>query len=193
MKFKNIIAALVLGVAGSASAAVLTFDDLTGFVYGDGAPLLSSMGYNGQSLTYQESGFQVTLHTPNAPFGAAHISDGTYDPQYFNWHDGMENGADAYLTVTKVGGGAFKLLGFDYYTDGISVSADGILAGFLEGFGSWDTALNGISELRLSSGAFNELDNIAVENASAAVPLPGTLPLLLGGLVLGALVRRRRQ
>lgn len=193
MKFKHIIAALVLGVAGSASAAILTFDDLTGMVYGDGTPLLSSMGYNGQSLTYQESGFQVTLHTPNAPFGAAHISDGTYDPQSYNWHDGMENGADAYVTVTKADGSIFNLLGFEYYTDGITVSADGILAGFLEGLGSWDTALNGIHELRLSSGAFNELDDIAVENASAAVPLPGTLPLLLIGLALGALARRRRQ
>lgn len=193
MKFRNIIAAVALCFAGSASAAVLTFDNLTGFMYGDGSPLLASMSYDGQSLTYVESGYQVTLHTPNAQSGAAHVSDGTYDPQTYNWHDGFENGADAYVTVSKVGGGLFNMLGFDYYTDGLSVSADGVPAGFLEGFDSWNTALNGITELRLSSGVFNEIDNIAVEDATAAVPLPGTLSLLLGGLMVAALARRRRQ
>jgi hypothetical protein len=151
------------------------------------------MTYSGKDLTYVESGFQVTLHAPNAASGAAHIGDGTYDPQTYNWHDGFENGTGSYLTVSKVGGGLFDLLGFDYYTDGLSVSADGVLAGFLEGYDHWSMALNGITELRLSSGVFNEIDNVAVDNASAAVPLPGTLSLLLGGLAVGALARRRRQ
>lgn len=197
MKLKNIVATLALGLglcaaAGSASAAVLTFDDLNAFVYGDGAALLPSMSYDGLNLRYVESGFQVTLNAPNADIGAAHVSDGTFEPQTYNWHAGMENGADAFVTVTRVGGGVFNLIGFDYYTDAINVSADGVLVGFLEGFGIWDTALNGIRELRLSSGAFNELDNISVANADpATVPLPGSLPLLLGALAAGALVRRR--
>jgi len=50
--------------------------------------------------------------------------------------------------------------------------------------------LNGIAELRLGSGAFNQLDNIDVE-AAAAVPLPGTLTLLLAGLAAAGLARRR--
>lgn len=190
---KTILAALLLGVAGSASAAVLTFDDLTSFMYGNGEPLLASMAYDGLSLTYQEAGYQLTLHTPNAPAGAAHISDGTYEPQTFNWHDGVENGADAYVTVTRVGGGLFNLLGFQYYTDGISVLADGLLAGAIEGYGNWDMALNGISELRFTSSAYNELDNISVDTASTPLPLPGTLPLLMGALGLAALLRRRQH
>ncbi|CAN7332923.1 PEP-CTERM sorting domain-containing protein [Pseudoduganella sp. LjRoot289] len=194
MKLKKIFAALALAtVATSASATVLTFDSLTAMVYGDGASLLANMGYDGQNLTYVEAGFQLTLHAPNSAPGAAHISDGTYWEQTYNWHDGIENGLDTFVTLTRVGGGLFNLLGFDYYTNLSSVSADGAAAGFIQDEGSWNTALNGISELRLGSGAFNEIDNISVENASAAVPLPGTLPLLLAGLAVCALARRRRQ
>jgi hypothetical protein len=175
MKLKKIFAALALSTAAtSASATVLTFDDLTAMVYGDGAPLLANMSYNGQNLTYVESGFQLTLNAPNAAPGSAHISDGTYWEQTYNWHDGFENGLDTFVTLTRVGGGVFNLLGFDYYMDGSSISADGTQVGVIQDGGTWNTALNGISELRLSSGAFNEIDNISVENASAAVPLPGT-------------------
>ena len=196
MKSKKIFTALALALATaatSASATVLTFDSLTAMVYGDGAPLLANMNYNGQNLTYLESGFQLTLNAPNAAPGAAHISDGTYWEQTYNWHDGFENGLDTFVTLTRVGGGLFNLLGFDYYADGSRVSADGTQVGFIQDEGTWNMALNGISELRLSSGAFNEIDNISVENASAAVPLPGTVPLLLAGLAVCALARRRRQ
>ncbi|SFU57234.1 hypothetical protein [Pseudoduganella namucuonensis] len=194
-KFRSIVAALALGAAASgASAAVLTFDGMADFVvYGNTGSLLAGMGYNGQSLNYQESGFQLTLHAPGSVAGDAHIGDGTFEPQTYNWHDGMENGDGTFATLTRVGGGLFNLIGFDYYTDASAVSADGSLVGLLEGAGTWGTALNGISELRFGSGAFNQLDNINVENANAAVPLPGTLSLLLGGLAAGALARRRRR
>lgn len=196
MKLTNILAALILGLgaaAGHASAEVLTFDSLTRFgFYGNGEALLGSMRANGQSLSYQESGFLVTLTTPNAPAGAAHIGDGTYAPQTFNWHDGLENEADSFVTLTRVGGGRFNLVSFDFYTDLSVLSADGNQVGVLQDWGTWTTGLNGISELRLSSGAFNELDNINVESASA-VPEPETLPMLLGGLAVVAAMRRRRR
>ena len=51
-------------------------------------------------------------------------------------------------------------------------------------------ALNGITALRFTSGAFNGIDNVAVDAAN--VPLPGTLPLLLGGVAAFGLARRRR-
>ena len=195
-KFKSILATLILAMgaaAANAGAAVLTFDSLTRFgVYGDDEALLDSMSANGQGLSYQEAGFLVTLTTPNAPAGAAHIGDGTYEPQTFNWHDGFENAANSFVTLTRVGGGLFNLISFDYYTDASALSADGKPVGVLQDWGTWDTKLTGISELRLSSGAFNQLDNINVTNVSA-VPEPGSLALLLSGLSVVVAARRRRR
>ncbi|KQW93683.1 hypothetical protein ASC94_13895 [Massilia sp. Root418] len=181
-------------VAGSAGAAVLTFDGLAELVvYGNTGALPANMHYDGNHLSYQEAGFQLTLNAPNAAPGEAHIGDGTFEPQTYNWHDGMENGAASYATLTRIGGGRFNLAGFDYYTDGSALSADGTVLGFLEGAGSWDTALAGISELRLDSGYFNQIDNISVEAVNGSVPLPGTLPLLLGGLAAAVVARRRQR
>jgi hypothetical protein len=196
MKFKSILAAVAFLAAGSASAAVLTFDGLTEMMYGDGFPLASGMSYDGTNLTYVESGFQLTLNAPNADAGAANIGTGTFEPQTYNWHDGIDNGWDTFVTLTRVGGGKFDLNSFDYYMDWTDVSADGVSLGSISDMGTWSTALTGITELRLSSGAFNQIDNIDVaasaDTPGGAVPLPGTLALMLGGLAAGALARRRR-
>ncbi len=192
MKYINFFAALVLGVAASgAGATILNFDSLSAFMYGDGFPLAPGMSYDGSNLSYVEAGFQVTLHAPNAAPGSANIGSGTFEPQTFNWHDGLDNGLDTFVTLTRVGGGMFNLKSFDYLVDTSKVSADGNLLGAIQDAGSWTTALNGIAELRLSSGTFNQIDNIEVAEAANAVPLPGTLALMLGGLVAAALVRRR--
>jgi hypothetical protein len=195
MNLKKILAALVLGAAASgASAAVLTFDGVTDFIYGDGFPLASNMSSEGPNLTYQEAGYQVTLHAPGADAGAAHISDGTFEPQTFNWHDGMENGDGTFVTLTRIGGGLFDLFGFDYFTDASALWTDGSLQGLLTDAGTWETTLRGIAELRLTSGSFNQIDNIHVEDAapSGSVPVPGTLPLLVGGIAAAFMARRRK-
>jgi len=191
MKFKTILAAVFFGMAASsASATVLSFDNLTEMMYGDGFPLADSMSYIGPDLSYVEAGFRLTLHAPNAMPGSANIGTGTFEPQTFNWHDGLDNGPDTFVTLTRVGGGLFNLKSFDYFADWSAVSADGKLLGSIADAGTWSTALSGITELRLGSGAFNQLDNINVE-AAAAVPLPGTLTLLLAGLAAAGLARRR--
>ena len=192
MKLKAILAALTLGVAAAnAGATVLTFDGLTEMMYGDGFPLAANMHYEGTNLVYEESGYRLTLNAPGAAAGAAHVGDGTFDPQTYNWHDGYENGAGTFVTLTRIGGGLFDLRSFDYYTTGSTLSADGNLQAFLEGGGTWNTALDGITELRFTSGAVNALANVDVE-AAGTVPLPGTVPLLLGGVAAFGLARRRR-
>jgi hypothetical protein len=194
MKLKAILAAIALGVAAAnAGATVLTFDGLTEPMYGDGFPLAANMHYDGTSLVYEESGYRVTLNAPGAAAGAAHIGDGTFDPQTYNWHDGFDNGDNTYVTLTRVGGGLFDLRSFDYYTTGSTLSTDGNLQAFLVDGGTWNTALNGITELRLTSGAINAIANVDVEAAAGAVPLPGTLPLLMGGVAAFGLARRRRS
>jgi hypothetical protein len=194
MKFKSILAAVAFMAAGSAGATVLNFDGLTEMMYGDGFPLAASMTYNGPNLTYVESGFQVTLNAPGADADAAHVGDGTYEPSTWNWHDGMENGWDTFVTLTRVGGGKFNLNSFDYFMDWSDVSADGVSVGSIQDSGTWSTVLTGITELRIGSGFFNQIDNVNVEAAapSGSVPLPGTLALMLGGLAAGSVARRRR-
>ena len=194
MKFKSILAAVALMAAGSAGATVLNFDGLTEMMYGDGFPLAGNMTYNGLNLTYVESGFQVTLNAPGADADAAHVGDGTYEPSTYNWHDGMENGWDTFVTLTRVGGGKFNLNSFDYFMDWSDVSADGVSVGSIQDAGTWSTVLTGITELRIGSGAYNQIDNVNVEAAapSGSVPVPGTLALMLGGLASGSVARRRK-
>ncbi len=195
MKLNKLVGALVLGVglsalAGSAGAAVLTFSGMAELVmYGNTGELPATMHYDGSNLVYEEAGFLLTLNAPNAAPGMAHIGDGTFEPQTYNWHDGMENGAGTFITLTRVGGGRFNLAGFDYYLDGSTLSADGQQIGMLDGEGRWDTAHNGISELRLSSGYYNQLDNIDV----SAVPEPETYAMLGAGLGLLAFMARRKK
>lgn len=198
MKLNKLVGALILGaglsaLAGSAGAAVLTFDGIAELVmYGNTGELPANMHYDGNNLTYEEAGFLLTLNAPNAAAGMAHIGDGTFEPQTYNWHDGIENGADTFITLTRVGGGKFNLAGFDYVLDASTLSADGKQIGMLQGEGSWNTAQNGISELRLSSGAYNQLDNIDV-SAVTAVPEPDTYAMLGAGLGLLAFLRRRKK
>jgi hypothetical protein len=194
MKCTTLFAAAVLAIAaGNASATVLNFDGLTEMMYGDGMPLADGMAYNGSNLNYVESGFKLTLNAPNAQAGAANLGTGTYEPQTYNWHDGLDNGTDTFVTLTRADGGKFNLNSFDYYMDWSNVWADGTLLGAIQDAGTWATALTGITELRIGSGAYNQLDNFDVaEAASGNVPLPGTLPLMLGGLAAAAAVRRRR-
>jgi hypothetical protein len=193
MNFKSIFAATAFGLAAnSASATVLTFDKLTDMMYGDGFPLNDSMSYDGSNLNYVESGFRLALHAPNAAPGSANIGSGTFEPQTYNWHDGLDNGSDTFVTLTRVGGGLFNLNSFDFYADWSAISSDGKLIGSIQDAGTWATALTRITELRISSGAFTQIDNIDVE-ASRAVALPGTVSLMLAGLAAAALVRRRRS
>jgi len=195
MKTVHMMAAAVLALTAGAAAqaqTTLTFDGLAG-LYGDGSPLGPLTG-DGQAITYVESGYQLTLHTSNAPgaFYGAHIGDAG-GAQTFNWHDDGDNLYGAYVTLTKVGGGKFNLLDFDYASNDLTVS-DGMTWLSLSGSGNVAANLKNVKSVTFSSLNYtgNQLDNVQV---SGAVPEPASWALMLGGfgLVGGAMRSRKRS
>lgn len=194
MKTVHMMAAAVLALTAGAAAQAqtLTFDNLSG-THGDGSSLSPLTG-DGQTISYVESGYQLTLHTSNDPsqiFGA-HVGDAGAS-QTFNWHDDGDNLYGAYVTLTKVGGGKFSLLDFDYASNDLSVS-DGVTWLSLSGSGNVAANLKNVTSVTFSSlgYTYNQLDNVQV---SGAVPEPASWALMLGGfgLVGGAMRSRKRS
>ena len=200
MKAVYAITAAALALAAGATAqaqTTLTFTGLAG-TYGDGNSISPLTG-DGQAITYVESGYQLTLHTNNDPsaYFGAHIGDASCCDN-FNWHDDGDNLTGAYVTLTKVGGGAFDLISFDfssYYGSGLNVSAAGygtISLGAYTG-GTYLADFSNITSVTFSSDGYNYnvLDNIQL---SGGVPEPASWAMMLGGfgLVGGALRSRRK-
>ena len=203
---KTVYAMTAALLALSASAAVqaqttLTFDSLTQYQYGDGAGFGDGVGGDNQNLTYTESGYVLTLHTANGLactdgycYGA-HIGDGTGVAQTFNWHDQGDNQYGAYVTLTKVGGGAFNLLSFDYLESGTGISVtSGANSLWLDAYTSGTATANffGVTSVSFVSNDYsgNQLDNIRV----AGVPEPASWAMMLGGFgLVGGAMRSRRK
>ena len=185
------ILALTAGAAAQAQTSTLTFDSLSG-VHGDGSSLSPLTG-DGQAITYVESGYQLTVHTSNDPsaFYGAHIGDAGAS-QTFNWHDDGDNLYGAYVTLTKVGGGKFNLLDFDYASNELTVT-DGTTWLVLNGSGNVSANFSKVSSVTFSSlgYTYNQLDNVQV---SGAVPEPASWALMLGGFgVVGGAMRSRKR
>jgi hypothetical protein len=189
-------AALALSTVSAAQATTLVFDDLVD-TYGDGGPILANMTYNAQTLTYTDSGYLLTLNTVNlvsSPTGA-HIGDGTSVAQTYNWHDGGDNSGGAFVTLTRVGGGLFDLVSFDFLADSVfDVSASGYTTLNL-GSSSGNRIANfiGVSSVTFRGTNNNQLDNIVVNANTTAAPEPASWAMMVAGFgLVGAAVRRRR-
>jgi hypothetical protein len=200
MKTTHIIAAAALALAGAVGAqaqTTLNFDSLNN-QYGDGGPYISGITGDAQFLSYTESGYVVTLHTSNGSscndgtcFGA-HIGDGTGTPQTFNWHDNADNQPGAFVTLTKVGGGAFSLTSFDFFSyNDFSASATGYdTLNFYGTGGTVNPGFLNVTSVTFYGSGSQELDNITV---NGGVPEPASWAMMLGGFgLVGGAMRRRR-
>ncbi len=200
----------VLAIAGSASATVIDFNDKNNGVY-----WVASVTSNGYLAT------QNTINWGMTPMGTNVAVDGWGVANNGTVHlDSWTNvGTDSVWTLSKVGGGAFNLLGFDIgsgYQGGSGAVTSLTLTGNLVGGGTVSQVFNGLSQsfqtlsvtsqfYNLSSVTFNAygpnnraaFDNIVVSvgaPAGGSVPEPASLGLMGLGLAgLGAMRRNRKS
>ena len=191
MNFSHTVLAVAgaLAIGTAAQATTLTFDGLVG-QYGDGAGLGANMTGNSQYLAYTERGYVLTLQTTNDPDSSlgAHIGDATGVSDTFNWHDEGDNLVGAYVTLTKVGGGAFNLVSFDYAaSNGLTLDST-----FVGNGGTYTANLTNVTSVSFftSGYSFNQLDNILL---TGGVPEPETWAMMLVGFGMAGVAVRRRQ
>lgn len=197
MIIKKIIGCMLLGLglSQSASATVLTFDDITGG---------SFQNQYGDMPTYNGYNFSSTLDW--------------LDLVGSNWSYGAHSGEYGILNNNSGVGTITKASGADFYFDGLwakqwdtpsqsggSDSLFGTLSGYNNGILVWsvNTGLNGsyefygpqaaaIDELRLGFGNNFLVDDITLSDSRGTVPEPASLTLLGLGLGLAGLMRRRK-
>ncbi len=153
---------------------------------------------DGQFIAYTEAGYILTLNTTNLATSSngAHIGDSSHDS--FGWHD-QDHNPGAFVTLTKVGGGVFNLISFDYLSSNndmqVTANSGDTLALPGDNYQPAVPAhLHNVTSVSFSSTGLTylELDNIVV--TTGGVPEPATWATMLLGLgMVGAAVRRRQK
>lgn len=195
MKYvKTAFAASLLGIATSASATVIDFNDLTV----DGLQIF----VGGSFSSYSEDGFTVTL---NAGGARAYEAWGLDDNEYVVghrvnagsfWRPSWENPV---FTLTQNSTNAFNLESIDLF-DFLGAVSFTSNTGATETFVAsslgtyfFDSSFNNIVSASWTSNSAFAFDNINV-SAVSAVPEPSTYALMLGGLgMVGFMATRRRK
>ncbi|MGO4379038.1 PEP-CTERM sorting domain-containing protein [Pseudoduganella sp. RAF53_2] len=190
MKKLILASALVFGLAASAQAGVLTFDDI-------GTP----GGITGLGSGFVEQGFRFSANSDVVDVSpAGSWSNGVGDGH--SGHFAALNDFSGDMDMTKVGGGTFSaqslwLNGWQgaAFTSHVQGLLNGVVVGDVAVTYSnpWqlvNLGFTGIDTLRVSGGIFL-VDDITVN--AAAVPEPGSLALVGLGLAGAAALRRRKQ
>jgi len=180
-KMRNVIGLVLCLFAGSANAAVVTFDDIASNI---DIPVVSG----GLLFTYNNPGIASAWNT-----GGGSSNNGT---------QALIIGFGAGVEITRDGGGLFSIdsldAGLSWFTAlssfDINVGSEVITLGL--GYDAYSfTSLTNISSLAISSGpadGYIAIDNINWSNPSAApVPEPGLLVLLGVGLAGIGFSRKR--
>jgi len=210
--------ALIAGISFSAQATIITFDGLPGTAMAGNSVVGATFTGFAANVPATVGGFQFSSSGPEYFLGTAYAAaccNSDFGPLAYNGTDyliGLPN-----ISVSKVGGGAFALNGFDLaewdntFTASISLTTVGpsgtttqtlplslfsnklITTG--NDFSHFSlTGYGNVVSLTLTGNvnwAFIALDNLDV---SVAVPEPETYALLMVGLgLLGLMARRRKQ
>lgn len=209
---------LMAGASVPARATIISFDGLAGTAMAGSSQVFTTFTKFSPNTLATVDGFQFSSSGREYFLGAAYAAaccNGDLGPLAYNGTDYLIGEPD--ITVSKVGGGAFSLNGFDLaewdntFTASISLTTTGpggpttqVLPLSLFG-NSFKTLGNDFTHFSLTgydnvvsftlvgnvSWAFIALDNLDV---AAPIPEPETWAMLLAGLgLLGVAARRRIQ
>jgi len=213
MKFRSILAwagAAMLCLAGTAQAAVITFDDIpnTGNAI---QTSVSSTGYafNGLHFHIIDGADSRVVRNASTSYLTAEAASGLGKPVTMTKAGGgtftlnqvdvaelwlpsnsLNDFFEVLITANQFGGGIFSMA---VALDGIRDGTGGVSDFQLVNFAGWTNLTDVTFTGRNAAGAFGDysIDNIVVD--SAAVPEPASLTLLAMGTLGLAAIRRRRQ
>ena len=201
-------------MAGTASAEVLTFDDLTTNPSDTQYPSIFAGPIGFVEDGYQFSGNEVVYNVSGIANGPAYSGNYAAFNDYSGY--GAYTGPTAfYTTVTKVGGGTFSF--YDAYLQSWSHSAGDSISGSIAGYSAGGTLVgiqffsdvlgwtdvsatgaigtfDNITSLVFAPSDLTLIDNLQVDATTPAVPEPATWAMMLVGIgCVGVGLRTRRK
>ncbi len=203
-KLKHFVAASLIAVSASASATLITFNELAfvgtfdgesikfdsvtsgGFLFSNSfeTPGASKLGVWGRNSTFQsDPGFaSVFVNWPNTRTTMTEEFGRAFDFNSIELADVFNKGESVTIDFT-----------LDYFAGGFSKRSVKLdeLSG-LQTFTFDESALRSVTWVTTDGNGFNQFDNVVVNGGVAPIPEPETYAMMLAGLgLLGAVARKR--